>query len=386
MATTAQRGLLTSLYGFDPVQRRAEQQAGLDRFLAAQQTPQARMGAALGSLFGQYLAPESEEQTRVAKVNNIYNQVMADADPTKPTEYLERLGRLAQSFQQAGLPEQAEITIDRVRKLTPEPKRTVVAPGATVLNERGEVVYTAPDREKNIKPSSDFAQAAVELGFGARPNLDDYNLNEARAINSLIESRGIRRAEAGVPTSGEVKITDLSVANKLVTDLTGAAKDRLNTVSLAKTQLNLAKKGEGAALPQLQRQLVKLVGDSQIGQGEVRDALGSSGIVGDTISAVNKFMTGVPTADKLNSVEQVINALENINAQSFNKGRAQAEKVLGEAKFSEDTRKALLPPAYKTAAEKKASKQGGNYVEGKIYVDAKGNRARYVNGNFVSVE
>jgi hypothetical protein len=212
MATTAQRGLLTSLYGFDPVQRRAEQQAGLDRFLAAQQTPQARLGAALGSLFGQYLAPESEEQTRVAKVNSIYNQVMSDADPTKPTEYLEKLGRLAQSFQQAGLPEQAEITIDRVRKLTPEPKRTVVAPGATVLNEKGEVVYTAPDREKNIKPSSDFAQAAVELGFGARPNLDDYNLNEARAINSLIEARRIKTAGAGaskIEIKGQENVLDI---------------------------------------------------------------------------------------------------------------------------------------------------------------------------------
>lgn len=212
MATTAQRGLLTSLYGFDPVQRRAEQQAGLDRFLAAQQTPQARMGAALGTLFGQYLAPESEEQTRVAKVNSIYNQVMADADPTKPTEYLEKLGLLAQSFQQSGLPEQAEITIDRIRKLTPEPKRTVVAPGATVLNEKGEVVYTAPDREKNIKPSSDFAQAAVELGFGARPNLDDYNLNEARAINSLIEARRIKTAGAGaskIEIKGQENVLDI---------------------------------------------------------------------------------------------------------------------------------------------------------------------------------
>jgi ribosomal protein L15 len=234
-----------------------------------------------------------------------------------------------------------------------------------------------------VKTSEKFAAAASDLGFGVRVNLGDYSQAETKAVNNLLEKRGIRIAEASVPKSGEVKITDLSVANKLVTDLTGAAKDRLNTVNLAKTQLNLAKKGEGAALPQLQRQLVKLVGDSQIGQGEVRDALGSSGIVGDTISAVNKFMTGVPTADKLNSVEQVINALENINAQSFNKGRTQAEKILGEAKLSEDTRKALLPPAYTTAAEKKASKQGGKYVEGKVYVDAKGNRARYVNGKWI---
>jgi hypothetical protein len=232
MATTAQRGLLTSLYGFDPVQRRAEQQAGLDRFLAAQQTPQARMGAALGSLFGQYLAPESEEQTRVAKVNSIYNQVMADADPTKPTEYLEKLGLLAQSFQQSGLPEQAEITIDRINKLTP--KREIKEVGGVLVEippGKGTptTIFTAPDREKNIKPSSDFAQAAVELGFGARPNLDDYNLNEARAINSLIEARKIKTAGAGAS-----KIAVMGQGNVLDIDKDDAKDYRLSRQSASK--------------------------------------------------------------------------------------------------------------------------------------------------------
>lgn len=195
MATTAQRGLLTSLYGFDPVQRRAEQQAGLDRFLAAQQTPQARMGAALGSLFGQYLAPESEEQTRVAKVNTIYNQVMADADPTRPTEYLERLGRLAQSFQQAGLPEQAEITIDRIRKLTPEPKRTVVAPGATVLNEKNEVVFTAPSKEAK-------EEAPLTIADRTRLNelITEFGTNEgARRFRAERDEAERKRAAASAP-------------------------------------------------------------------------------------------------------------------------------------------------------------------------------------------
>lgn len=318
---------------------------------------------------------------RVADVQRIMSSTQFD--PENPVKYYEEL---ATSLQQAGYGDLAPMAFQEASKFRKERKFTTVAPGATVLNEKGEVVYEAPSAEKMVKTPPDFAAAGKELGFGVRANIGEYSQQETQAINNLLESRGIKRAEAGVPRSGEVKITDLSVANKLVTDLTGASKDRLNTVNLAKTQLALAKKGEGAALPQLQRQLVKLVGDSQIGQGEVRDALGSSGIVGDTISAVNKFMTGVPTADKLNSVEQVINALENINAQAFNKGRTQAETVLAEAKLPEGTRKALLPPAYKTAAEKKDSKQGGKFTEGKIYVDAKGNRARYVNGNFVSVE
>jgi hypothetical protein len=322
--------------------------------------------------------PMLKKATDIQSILSQYqDQDLTNADVlTKISKDLAGKGYAAESI---GLAQEAV-------KFRKERKFTTVAPGATVLNEKGEVVYEAPSAEKMVKTPADFAAAGKELGFGVRANIGEYSQQETQAINNLLESRGIKRAEAGVPRSGEVKITDLSVANKLVTDLTGASKDRLNTVNLAKTQLALAKKGEGAALPQLQRQLVKLVGDSQIGQGEVRDALGSSGIVGDTISAVNKFMTGVPTVDKLNSVEQVINALENINAQAFNKGRTQAETVLAEAKLPEGTRKALLPPAYKTAAEKKDSKQGGKFTEGKIYVDAKGNRARYVNGNFVSVE
>ena len=382
MATTAQRGLLTSLYGFDPVQRRAEQQAGLDRFLSAQQTPQARMGAALGTLFGQYLAPESEEQTRVGKVNTIYNQVMADADPTKPTEYLERLGRLAQSFQQAGLPEQAEITIDRIRKLTPEPKRTVIPPGATVLNEKNEVVYTAPDREKNIKPSADFAQAAVELGFGARANLDDYNLNEAKAINNLIETRKIKQAEASVPRSGEVKIGDISGAQGIVKNLVGAPKERLDSIAPLRTQLKEAKNGSGAALEQVRGALIKLVGDSQISATERARITGSSGVVENAINYINTFFTGVPTQEKFKELEKIVVALEDTYAGQYNRGLAQAKTVLDEAKLPEATRKALLPPPYKTATEKKQS----NFIEGRVYTDANGNRARYVKGQWEPVQ
>ena len=307
MATTAQRGLLTSLYGFDPVQRRAEQQAGLDRFLAAQQTPQARMGAALGSLFGQYLAPESEEQTRVGKVNTIYNQVMADADPTKPTEYLERLGQLAQSFQQAGLPEQAEITIDRIRKLTPEPKRIVVAPGATVLNEKGEVVYTAPDREKNIKPSADFAQAAVELGFGARANLDDYNLNEARAINSLIESRRIKQAQASVPPPTKQFGADISLRESFLKEAK-PIDESLNALDKAQSLLT---EQSGLADAIAKRQFAKFAGDRDISNKDVA-AFGNFGPLGQRLGGIfSQFLQGTYSDAQR---DEAINIIKNLRS------------------------------------------------------------------------
>lgn len=190
-----------------------------------------------------------------------------------------------------------------------------------------------------------------------------------------------KEAKAGVPESGAVKIQDIASANKIISELVDTPKQKLSTVADVRTQLNLVRKGEGAALPQLQRQLIKLVGDSQIAQGEVRAALGSAGIVGDTINAVNQFMTGTPTADKLDSVEKVINALEEINADAYNRGRNRAATVINEAAFSDQTKKALLPPEYKTGKQKKTQ-----FVEGKIYTDAKGNRARYVNGKWEPVQ
>lgn len=291
---------------------------------------------------------------RVADVQRIMSSTQFD--PNNPVKYYEDI---ASSLQQAGYGDLAPMAFQEAAKFRKEEKLTTVAPGAVVLNRKGEVVFTAPDRDQMVKTPADFAAAGRELGFGVRPNIGEYSQAETTAINNLIEGRKVRIAGAGVPASGEVKITDIATAQAVVDRYVKDPKDKLTTVNNAKTQLALAFRGEGAALPQLQRQLVKLVGDSQIGQGEVRDALGSAGIVSDTISAVNKFMTGVPTQDKLKSVEQVINALEDINAKSFNQGRKQAEQVVGEAKFSESTRKTLIPPAYKTGREKTAESLKG---------------------------
>ncbi len=234
-----------------------------------------------------------------------------------------------------------------------------------------------------VKTPANFAAAGKELGFGVRANIGEYSQQETTAINNLLESRGIKRAEAGVPRSGEVKVPDIRGGQDLVATYTKVPQDRLAAVRQIRVSLAETKGGVGAALPQLRRDLVKLVGDNQIGQGEVQQALGSVGIVGDAISGINQLFTGVPSQTKLKDVEKFIDALEQTHAKSYNRGREQAATLLKEARLPESTQKALLPPAYTTAAEKKASKQGGKYVEGKVYVDAKGNRARYVNGKWI---
>jgi flagellar hook assembly protein FlgD len=322
--------------------------------------------------------PMLKKATDIQSILTQYqDQDLTNADVlTKISKDLAGKGYAAESLQLA----------QEAVKFRKERKFTTVAPGATVLNEKGEVVYEAPSAEKMVKTPADFAAAGKELGFGVRVNIGEYSQQETQAINNLLESRGIKRAEAGVPRSGEVKVPDIRGGQDLVATYTKVPQDRLAAVRQIRVSLAETKGGVGAALPQLRRDLVKLVGDNQIGQGEVQQALGSVGIVGDAISGINQLFTGVPSQTKLKDVEKFIDALEQTHAKSYNRGREQAATLLKEAKLPEGTQKALLPPAYTTAAEKKGSKQGGKFTEGKIYVDAKGNRARYVNGNFVSVE
>jgi hypothetical protein len=239
------------------------------------------------------------------------------------------------------------------RQLVKENKLTTVAPGASVIDSQGNVVFEAPDREKEGAPTT---AAERDMLVSLQRKYPDTVEGRAAAANEFAEWKSSfkqKEAAAGVPGAGEVKVTDIASATGVVDRFVKDPKDKLSTANAARTQLDLAKKGSGPAFAQLQRQLVKLVGDNQISGPEVRAALGRAGIVGDTIDAVNMFMTGTPSRDKLAAVEQVINALEASAATSYNEGRARAETVLRNAKLSSSTVADLIPPPYKTAAEKK---------------------------------
>jgi hypothetical protein len=328
------------------------------------------------------------------------------------------LSKMASEFSEAGIPDVAMELGEEARKRTPKASESPFAKinpkdytQESIRNfaQSGDVADLVsaekPEKENIVKTGEATAKAASELGFGVRPTLDLYSQEEMAAINNLLQTRGEKIQAAGVPQPGQVKISDLKGAQDLVNNFTKSSQEKLATARDARTQLILAKQGNGTALAQLQRQLVTLVGDNQIGLGEVRMALGSAGIVGDTISAVNQFMTGVPTIDKLNSVERVINALEKINAQSYNQGRIRAQTVLREGALSPQTVDALIPPEYilRRPGQQQEQTQRGRqlpggrgpkqteakppqFQEGKVYTDANGNRARYVNGSWVPLQ
>lgn len=78
----------TSLFGIDPIKYRQERAAEFDRLLAAQQSPQSRMGFAIGNLLGGVFGGEDPALARASAIQGIYNQVAQQfPDQTSPEFY-----------------------------------------------------------------------------------------------------------------------------------------------------------------------------------------------------------------------------------------------------------------------------------------------------------
>lgn len=78
----------TSLFGVDPLAYRQQRAAEYDKLLAAQQSPQSRIGFALGNLLGGVFGGEDPVLKRASDIKNVYNQVAQKfPDQTSPEFY-----------------------------------------------------------------------------------------------------------------------------------------------------------------------------------------------------------------------------------------------------------------------------------------------------------
>ena len=73
------------------------------------------------------------------------------------------------------------------------------------------------------------------------------------------------------------------------------------------------------------------------------------------IDGINKFLTGAPTNTKIDDVLKGFKVLEGVYAKQYETGRKKADTVLKEGKINDQTRSAVLPPAYNTAPAKPTS-------------------------------
>lgn len=334
--------IVSNLFGIDPAalqqqRARTDQEAAL-KYASLDGLARARYGIALGARgigrgVSQLLGGD-EEMNRATQVRQLASQF----DMTS-AEGIEQFAQAVSSF----APDVAQAAIKR----------------------RDEIVTTGLKQGKLI---AETKKAGMEkLGTPENQAEQDYYNNLLTKYPNTLEGRALAAddfatwktaqkakvsAAGATVMPGQAKVTDLRTGREIVKDLTDAPKARLDTVKRIGIYANQVLQDNPTAVPQLQRELVKLAGDNQIGQNEVRNILGSSGFAGNIIEGVNMFLEGKPTNVKINDLLKGVKAIETYYAGQYNSGRNQAERVLLDSQFDPKIVSNLIPPTYQTSGQK----------------------------------
>ena len=350
--------IVSNLFGIDPAALQ-QQRATVDfsnAFKFAQLDPlqQATMSiyqgsAGLGRGVNQLLGGD-EQLNRATKVRELSTQFdMTTADGLR-------------QFAQAVAPFAPEVAQQAVRRAD-----EIVTTGL----KQTELIASAQAKlkEKLGTPENQAEQAKFTELLAKYPDTVE---GRAKAANDFKEWKSqFRQKEAAAGATvmpGEAKIPDLRTAQSIVNDYLGKTKENLSTITDIKNYGEMIKAGNSSQLPQFQRALVKLVGDSQIGQNELRNILGSSGIAADVIDGISKLIVGAPTNVKIDDVLKGVEVLRRRVEASYTAGQNQAREVLSASKFDPKIVDNLVGPPLKTTAPagagKKAPPPKGTIVNG----------------------
>jgi hypothetical protein len=334
--------IVNSLFGIDPMQieQSRRMQDFAEGYKLAQLNPLDRatagvyMGAKQLGRAGQQLLGGDEELNRATKVRELSSQFdMTSADGLR--QFAQAVSPFAPDVAQQAVRRSDEIVTTGLKqtKLIAEARKAATEKLGTPENQAEQAYYNNllskyPDTlEGRAQAADDFAKWKTE------------------------QKAKVSAAGATV-MPGQAKVTDLRTGRDIVKDFTEAPKARLDTVKRIGIYANQVLRDNPTAVPQLQRELVKLAGDNQIGQNEVTRILGSSGFAGNIIEGVNMFLEGKPTNVKINDLLKGVKAIEEYYAGQYNSGRDQSRRVLLDSQFDSKIVDNLIPPAYQTSGQK----------------------------------
>jgi hypothetical protein len=398
----------TNLLGYDPLEQQRQQQKLWAGMYSQASSPYEKIGIGVGQLGAALVgglmgdSPQQKKEKAVMDIKQQADQQFTPGTPeyfrfvaeNLPAEYADSRAYAAQEAAKAQAAAD-KMYLDRVKTVTENPQQLgiVSAPisaqvqsqiarmsaGGQPLNEQQIAALQASPQYQQLVGLTSAQQAGVTKAAPSTTetvNRGLYNeaLKEAKGdpekaaqiynAREVSERRSV--SAAGVaPVSGAVPLNVISQAIDITNQYTKAPKlslDNIGRIAAIGEQV----KQNPTILPQFKRELVKLAGDSQIGQNEVKSVLGSAGFASDVINGVNAFLTGAPTNVKIDDVLKGVKALEVYAAKQYDAGRQKAKIVLEEGKIPQETRDAILPPAYQMPkpAPKVGTVQGGFRFKG----------------------
>ena len=379
----------TRLLGYDPLEQQRQQQKLWAGMYGQASSPYEKIGmgvgqlgaALVGGLMGE--SPAQKEEKAVMEVKQQADALFTPGSPeyfsfvaeNLPAEYSDSKAYAMQEAMKAEAAAQ-KTYLDRVKTVTENPQQLGIVSAPISTQVQSQIARMSaggqPLNESQIaalQASPQYQQlvgltAAQEAGMIKQAPSTTEMVNRGLYNEALKEAKGDpekaaliynarevseRRSvsAAGVaPSSGNVPLNVISQAIDITNQYTKAPKtslDNIGRIAVIGEQV----KQNPTALPQFKRELVKLAGDSQIGQNEVKAILGSAGFASDIINGVNSFLTGAPTNVKIDDVLRGVKALEEYSANQYETGRQKAKTVLDQGRIAPETRDAILPPAYK---------------------------------------
>ena len=379
----------TNLLGYDPLEQQRQQQKLWAGLYGQASSPYEKIGIGVGQLGAALIgglmgdSPQQKKEKAVMSVKQQADQQFTPGSPeyfrfvaeNLPAEYADSRAYAAQEAMKAETAAQ-KMYLDRVKTVTENPAQMgiVSAPisaqvqaqiarmsvGGQPLNEKQIAELQASPQYQQLVGLTSAQQAGVEKQAPATPEFVNKELlaqaiqdsgGNVREGTILYNQRRLAEkekvAKAGVaPAPGNVPLTVLKQAQDIVNEYTSKPKLALDNIGRIAVIGEQVKKNP-TVLPQFRRELVKLAGDSQIGQNEVKAILGSEGFASDVINGVNNFLEGKPTNVKIDNVLAGVKALEMYTAKQYDTGRQKAKTVLDQGNIAPETRDAILPPAYR---------------------------------------
>jgi hypothetical protein len=133
----------------------------------------------------------------------------------------------------------------------------------------------------------------------------------------------------------------------------GPTGEKLNAVSQAQSLLNAARTNP-AAVPQVDRFLARLTGDSQLSQLEVNSIANAGSFPSRVVSSISKFLSGIPSDLSLDDKSKVLSIIEDQLAPKYNSGRENVlDTFSGSSDISQEAVERIVGPKWVTSAERR---------------------------------
>jgi hypothetical protein len=388
----------TGLLGYDPRQNRLDQQKLWATLYGQQQSPYGQIGVGLGQLLGAgigMLTGKNEEQVKEETLTNLQtdaNSKFAFGTPEYfnyileklPPQYTEARAYVSNALREESIKNQENFGKQAsLANSNPELVGMVSTPQSAdlgrMVNQMTAANQGQPLTEAQIgslQTSRPFQQAVglvstAEAGMQKREGSPDTAADKVIYENLVKESKDPLDAalkfkeykakltqKGNTPlTAGNVKPSDVATFVTNVETTLKPAKAKLDAYNELRGFLEQARQNNPEANSQIQRWLVKMSGDNQIGSGEIKLIANAGGIAERTVGGVQSFVSGTLTKDKIDNIEKILDSSEKQTATQFNKAREKLVGTWGTSNLPAQTLKSQLGDPWITAAEKRKLKE-----------------------------